>query len=240
MWLLNKSKNKISSRQQIKIKEVKDGILILPNNEYRMILETSSINFELKSEEEQDVLIDSFQNFLNSLPSAVQMLIRVREVDIDRYLEEIVKSKGLEKEKVYKQQIDNYSSFIKNLISGNKILSRRFYVIIPYHPDNKERDFEMAKEHLYLSRDIVQRGLEKLGMKARTLESLELLDLFYSFYNPTQSKTQELKGATIERLLQNNYVWYTKIWFYYISKLLAQKAKEKTNEKRNDEAIISV
>jgi len=206
MWLLNKSKNKESSRRQIKIKEVRDNILFLPNNEYRMVLETSSINFELKSEEEQDVLIDSFQNFLNSLPSPLQMLIRVREVAIDRYLDQIAVSKGIEKEKVYKQQIDNYSSFIKNLVSGNKILSRRFYVIIPYSNIDKVKDFELVREHLYLNRDIVLRGLEKLGMKVRTVESLELLDLFYSFYNPNQSKTQELKGATIEKLLQNNYV----------------------------------
>ena len=52
MWVLNKSKNRISSRKQIQIKEVKDDILILPNNEYRLVIETSSINFELKSEDE--------------------------------------------------------------------------------------------------------------------------------------------------------------------------------------------
>ena len=81
--LLNKS-GSISSRQQIQIKEVVDNILVLPNNEYRQILETSSVNFELKSEEEQDVIIDSFQNFLNALPCQIQILVRVREVDIDK------------------------------------------------------------------------------------------------------------------------------------------------------------
>jgi hypothetical protein len=121
MWLLNKSKNKASSRQQIQIKEVKDDILILPNEEYRVILESSSINFELKSEEEQDVLIDSFQNFLNSLPCQLQILIRVREVDIDHYLQEISLSKKTEKEKAYRNQIDNYCDFISNLVAGNKI-----------------------------------------------------------------------------------------------------------------------
>ncbi len=114
MWLLNKSKSKISSRKQIQIKEVKDDILILPSNEYRLVIETSSINFELKSEEEQDVLIDSFQNFLNSLPTPLQILIRVREVDIDHYLDQIGKSKAHEKEKVYRDQIDNYSEFIQD------------------------------------------------------------------------------------------------------------------------------
>src|SRR5665811_2126717 len=102
MWLLTKSNNKISSRRQIQIKEVKDNILILPDNQFRMVIETSSINFELKSEEEQDVLIDNFQNFLNSLPSSLQILIRIREVDIDNYLERVGESKTREKEKVYK------------------------------------------------------------------------------------------------------------------------------------------
>lgn len=205
MWLLNKSANKVSSRKQIRIKEVQDGILVLPNNEYRLALETSSINFELKSEEEQDVLIDSFQNFLNSLPGPLQILVRVRELDIDHYLERVSQSHDQEKEKVYKDQISNYSEFIKNLVAGNKILSRRFYVIVPYRHMDRSRDFNLIKEQMHLKRDIVVRGLEKTGMKVKALDNLELLDLFYSFYNPSQIKTQELKEQTIQTLLQNQY-----------------------------------
>lgn len=203
MLLLNKTKSKTSSRKQIQLKEVKDGILILPNSNYRMVVETSSINFELKSDEEQDVLLDSFQNFLNSLPCPLQILVRVREVDVDRYLDGITSRKNQEKEKIYKEQMENYTSFIKSVVSGNKILSRRFYIVIPYA--GKERDFNIIKEHIFLQRDIVVKGVEKLGMKARVLDSLELLDLFYSFYNPTQVKTQELKGQTIEMLLKGTY-----------------------------------
>jgi hypothetical protein len=206
MWLWNKSKSKISSRNQIQIKEVRDNILILPSNEYRLAIETSSINFELKSEEEQDVLIDSFQNFLNSLSTPLQILIRIREIDIDRYLDEIVRSKDKEKEKIYKTQIDNYTEFIKDLVLGNKILSRRFYVIIPYLHLDSNKDFKLIKEQMHLSRDIILRGLEKLGMKAKALDSLELLDLFYTFYNPSQIKTEPLRRETVKMLLQNtNY-----------------------------------
>ncbi len=206
MFLLGKSKSRVSSRRQIQIKEVRDSILVLPNNEYRIVIETSSINFELKSEAEQDVLIEGFQNFLNSLPCPLQMLIRVREVDIDRYLDQISHNKKSEKEKVYKDQIENYSEFIKDLVSGNKILSRRFYVVIPYHHLDRNKDFNLIKEQIHLNRDIVLRGIEKLGMKARQMDSLELLDLFYSFYNPAQAKTQELRGQTIQMLLENQYV----------------------------------
>lgn len=206
MLLLNKNRNKESSRRQIRIKEVKDGILVLPDNEYRLIVETSSINFELKSDEEQDILIDNFQNFLNSLPCELQILVRVREVDIDRYLEEIGKSKDTEKEKVYRDQINNYTSFIKNLVSGHKILSRRFYIVIPYKNTDKSKKFSLIEEQVHLQRDIIVKGLEKLGMKARVLGSLEILDLFYSFYSPSQAKTQELKGHTIEALISNQNV----------------------------------
>jgi hypothetical protein len=206
MWLFSKSENNVSSRNQIQIKEVKDGILILPGQEYRAVIETSSINFELKSEEEQDVLIDGFQNFLNSLPFSVQILVRVREVDINRYLDKTLEFKTKEKEKVYQNQIDNYCSFIKNLVSGNKILSRRFFIIIPYQPEIKEKDFSLIKEQLKLNTDIITHGLEKLGMKTKQLHSLELLDLFYGFYNSDQLKTQALNKETIKALSQNYYV----------------------------------
>ena len=205
MWLLRKSPNKQSSRKQIAIKEVRDKILVLPNNEYRMVLETSSVNFELKSEDEQEVMIESFQNFLNSLTSKLQILIRVREVDVDNYVADINQTKSKEKEAIYKNQISNYCEFIQNLVSGNKILSRRFYIVIPYTTEGKN-DFGLAKEQLTLNRDLIIRGLERLGMKARQLESIEILDLFYSFYNQSQIKTQELKGQTIELLINENYV----------------------------------
>lgn len=202
MLLFSKSKDKLSSRRQIQIKEVKDGILVLPNNEYRVVIETSSINFELKSDDEQDVLIDSFQNFLNSLPCQLQVLIRVREVDIDSYLEKISKSKQTERETVYKNQIDNYSEFIKDLVAGNKILSRKFYVVVPYKHIDSNKDFNLIKEQIHLSRDIVLRGLEKLGIKARVLDSIELIRLLYNSYNPNQIKTQELSTDTITDVLK--------------------------------------
>jgi hypothetical protein len=199
MLLLTKSNSKVSSRRQIEIKEVKDGVLVLPNQEYRMVIETSSVNLELKSEDEQDVLIDSYQNFLNSLSIPLQILIRVREVDIDSYLEKIQTEKTHQKEKVYKLQIDNYTEFVGKLVSGNKILQRRFYVIIPYKNLDHTKDFSVIKEHIHLQRDIVVRALEKLGMKTNVLDSLEILDLFYGFYNPSQVKTQELKNQILTK-----------------------------------------
>ena len=204
MSLFRKANNKQSSRRQIDIKEVKDGILVLSGKRYRSIIETSSINFELKSDEEQDVLIDGFRNFLNSLPCPIQILIRVREIDVDRYLEEIIQKQDSETEAIYKQQMKNYAEFIQNLIAGNKILSRRFYIIIPYTPKEKS-DFQFIKEQLLLQQDIIGKGIEKIGMKARPLTSLEILDLFYSFYNPEHAKIQPLTPETMRVFFQKSY-----------------------------------
>ena len=205
MSIFSKSK-KSSSRQQIQIKEVVDNILVLPGNEYRQILETSSVNFELKSEEEQDVIIDSFQNFLNSLPCEIQILVRVREVDIDRYVEDIGKTKDKETILAYKKQIEGYCSFVKKLVSGNKILSRRFYIVIPYKHTERHQDMKLIKEHLNLEKDIIIKGLERMQMKARSITGLEILNLFYGFYNPESLKTQAITKETVEALLKNNYV----------------------------------
>lgn len=204
MSVLNKSKTRGSARNQIGIKEVKDGILILPDNRYRTVLCTSSLNFELQSEDEQDVIVDAFQAFLNSLTVPIQILIRVRELDIDHYLEDFQTKLVDETEEVYKEQLSDYSQFIKHLVSGNKILSRKFYLVIPN--DNKGKiEFETAKEQLLLEQEIIIKGLEKIGMTARQLSSIEVLDLFYSFYRPEQAKIQPLVQALTRKTNEYNF-----------------------------------
>lgn len=205
MSIFNKHK-KGNSREQIQIKEVADDILVLPDHDYRLVIETSSVNFELKSEEEQDVIIDSFQNFLNSLPCPIQILIRVREVDIDKYLEDVERLEEKEEVATYKKQLKSYQKFVKKLVSGNKILSRRFYIVIPYKHLERKQDMAVIKEHLNLQKDIVLKGLERMQMKGRMLTGLEVLNLFYAFYNPESIRAQPLTKKAVETLLRNNYV----------------------------------
>ena len=199
MSILRKSNSKTSSRRQIAIKGVQDSVLMLPGNQYRVILQISSINFELKSSDEQDALIEMYQSFLNSLTSSLQIVTRVREMDIDRYLAGYEAKMRKEKEEVYKTQIKNYIDFVKGLIKTNKILSRQFFIVVPYSTKEKA-DFELVKEQLNLSVSLIDKGLGKLGMHTRRLENLEILELFYSFYNPHQAKRQPLTERTLEML----------------------------------------
>jgi len=196
---LQKSKKKASSRGQIAIEGVRDGILMLPHGEYRAILHVSSLNFELRSEDEQDAIIDIYESFLNSVSSKLQVLVRTREIDMDKYLEDLAERSEHETVPIYRTQIENYDEFIRSLITNNKILTRHFYVVVPYKAVGK-MDFDLVAEQLKLSVDIVRKGMGSLGMQARQLDSLEVLDLFYSFYSPAQSKLQPLTGRALNML----------------------------------------
>ena len=202
MYTLRKSNRKRSSRQQIAIRGVRDNILELPNKKYRMILNVSSINFELKSEVEQDALIETYQSFLNSLGGDIQIMIRIRELDMDKYLQAFNERIDTQPNNVYKDQLANYSSFIQSLIQSNKILTRQFYVVVP---NSNNGDYDSIIEELRLNSDIVIKGLARMGMLARTLSSLEILDLFYGYYNPGQAKNQPITVQTME-LLQRSYI----------------------------------
>ena len=197
MFALQKSRSKTSSRSQIAIKGVRDGILMLPGNQYRAVLQVSSLNFELKSEEEQDAIIDTYESFLNSVGSSLQVLIRTREIDMDKYLEDLTQRLDGEAEPVYRKQLKNYDEFIRSLITTNKILTRHFYIIVPYYVSGKT-EFELVQEQLNLKLDIATKGMLRIGMHTKQLGSLEILDLFYSFYSPVQSKIQPLTEQTLQ------------------------------------------
>ena len=203
MFALPKLNKTGSSRHQIAIKGVEDSILILPNDEYRVIIETSSINFHLMSEDEQDAVVDIYRAFLNSLSFPVQIVQKVRALDLDDYLEGFESKRKNETAKIYKQQIGSYIKYVKSLVKTNKILSRQFYIVIPYHTKSKET-IEVAREQLANRLAIVEKGLGNVGIKTRLLNSLELLDLFYSSYNAADAKQQPLTQQTID-LLQKNY-----------------------------------
>ncbi len=204
MSVLQKSNRRASARRQINIKAVNDGVVTLPNNKYRIVLQASSINFELKSEAEQDALIETYQSFLNSLGCPLQIIIRVREMDMDKYLDNFQSRLKSETEDIYRNQIANYAEFVGKLVTSNKILARQFYIVLPYTAEDSS-DIELVKEQLALNDDIVSKGLGRLGMRTRRLSSLEVLDLFYSFYNPAQAKVQPITEQTLQ-LLKEAYL----------------------------------
>lgn len=170
---------------------------MLPNNEYRAILQVSSLNFELRSEDEQDAIIETYESFLNSVGSSLQILVRTREIDMDKYLEDLQERLDGETVPIYRTQLQNYDEFIRSLITDNKILTRHFYIVVPYRISGKT-DFDLVAEQLKIKLDIIAKGMSRLGMHTDQLDSLEVLDLFYSFYSPTQAKLQPLTEQALQ------------------------------------------
>jgi hypothetical protein len=120
---------------------------------------------------------------------------------MDKYLTDIQGLLDGEEEEIYRSQIENYTEFVQGLVADNKILSRHFYVVLPY----AAKEFETAKEQLSLNADMVSKGLTRLGMRTRQLTNIELLDLFHTFYNPAQAKRQPISDQVAE-LLNNSYI----------------------------------
>ena len=123
---------------------------------------------------------------------------------MDKYLDELSERLASETEAIYRDQLQNYDEFIRSLITTNKILTRAFYVVIPFDPTSK-MEFDLIKEQLNLKVDIVSKGLARLGMHSRELTSLEILDLFYSFYSPIQAKIQPLTDQAVH-LVHSSFI----------------------------------
>ncbi len=209
MFGLHKSTKKASARQQIAIQGVQDGVLELPGRRYRMIVSVSAVNFELRSEEEQDVIIDTYESFLNSISWPIQILVRTRKITMNAYLAELHAQQQTETVPMYQEQLQRYRAFIRSLIANNTIMTRRFYIVIPYQPTEKVDD-SFIREQLLLRADILAKGMARLGMRAYPLDSLAVLELFYSFYSPIQAKTQPLTEQAL-RMIHQTFVQNEKV-----------------------------
>lgn len=211
---LARNKISVSTQQYLNIAEIKDDTVIMKDGTLRAVLLVSSINFALKSEDEQNAVIDSYVRFLNNLGFNLQIVIQSRELDIENYLQYL---KGKEKEqtnKLLKVQTADYIEYIKELTSLGKIMNKRFYVVVPYNALSdkhksflsqigeslrpatiirlKEKSFRNYQEKLERRLDSVIGGLESIGVAVARLDTQSLIELYYKTYNPETSKNQEL------------------------------------------------
>ncbi len=210
------SGNKVSAstQQYLDIAEIKDDTVVMKDGTLRAVLLVSSINFALKSEDEQNAVISSYVRFLNNLNFSMQIVIQSRELDIDNYLEYLKDKEKEQTNKLLKLQTADYIQYIKELTSLGRIMSKRFLVTVPYDPLTDKRKgffsslkealrpatviklkgktFERYQEMLDRRLDSVVGGLESMGVSVARLDTQSLIELFYKTYNPETSKNQQL------------------------------------------------
>ncbi len=123
-----------ASQEFVAIKEVREGVIVLEDGSIRMILMASSLNFALKSSDEQEAIINQYQDFLNSLDFSVQFFIQSRHLNIEPYLISLREAEKKQLNELLKIQIQEYIEFVKSFVSLTEIVSKTFYVVVPYSP----------------------------------------------------------------------------------------------------------
>ncbi len=207
-----------STQAYLNIAEIKDGVIVLKDGSLRAVMMTSALNFALKSGAEQDAIIFAYQRFLNSLTFPIQILVQSRRLDLEYYTEKLDKRADEQDQELIKLQILEYTEFIKRLITVTNIMDKRFYVIVPFFPPGtepvkglakffgtsgakkqeakaREESFEQGKVQLRQRVESIASGLGTLGLRAVTLNSEELVELFYSVYNPGTATKQRLMNV---------------------------------------------
>lgn len=201
------------SQEIIPLKEIRDDIFVLKDGSLRIILMTSALNFALKSSDEQTAIIMQYQNFLNSLDFPIQVFIQSKDLNIEPYLETLKEREKEQTNELLKIQMREYIEFVKEFVKSTSIVSKTFYVVVPYTPsiietkknpvfdlfnnffgkksNKKEVTDQIFDEHkiqLQQRADSVAQGLSRIGVRAAPLNTEELIELFYKIYNPSETE----------------------------------------------------
>ena len=217
---LDTQPQRVSSRATqdfVPIKEVRDGVVVLKDGGLRAILLASSLNFALKSEDEQTAFIVQFQNFLNSLDFSVQIFVQSRMLDIRPYIATLEAQYKQQMDDLMRIQIREYIGFIKSFTEAANIMTKNFFVTVPYSPavlaggtsfankipfrkkttsEDANRTFEEQVSQLEQRIAIVQQGLIRTGVRTVQLGTEETIELMYKMFNPGEAGKPMPVGET--------------------------------------------
>lgn len=198
-----------SAKEFLAVDTIREDVIVLKEGGLRVVLMCSSLNFSLKSTDEQDAITYQYQNFLNSLDFPLQFVIHSRKLNIAPYIEALRARQKEEDNELLKIQINEYIDFITSFVDMTNIMSKTFYVVIPFTPSILEQKgmmsgllnifkskqstgsteagpFEEQKNQLWQRVDAVSSGLRRVGVRSVPLNTEELIELFYGLYNPSE------------------------------------------------------
>lgn len=193
-----------SSQDFIPIREIRDGVVVLKDNGMRGVVMTSSVNFALKSADEQNAIIYQFQNFLNSINFSIQIFTESRRLDIRPYIGLLEKVAKDQENELLQVQTREYIEFIKSFTSSVNIMTKSFFIVVSYEPaiiqnknsmfsffsksenaqKQKSENFEENRTQLLQRMEVVMAGLTRMGVRAVPLGTEELVELYYKLFNP--------------------------------------------------------
>lgn len=202
--------NAANSQDLVEISDIRDNIVMLRGGGMCQLVMVGGTNFALKSEEEQNVIVRAYQNFLNALDYQVQIVIHSRKINIEKYLSLLEKRRSDEPSGLLRNQMNEYQEFIRGFVSQFAIMRKMFIVVVPYYPMNlpsassvtsslpffgkkkNEEEMKASTESAFKENagQLQQRvesvidGIRQIGLEATILNNQELVELYYNFYNP--------------------------------------------------------
>jgi len=199
------SNQKAATQNFVPIKDIRDNVVIKRNGEMLMVVLASSVNFALKSLDEQQAILQQFQSFLNRLDFSLQIYVQSRKLNIEPYLEVLSGLESKQDNDLMRIQLREYMDYIASFTSQNDVMSKSFFVIIPYSPtklnirkgfsnflagssgygSDTDQQFEEHRLQLEQRAAMVVQGLAGVGVRTMTLQKDDLVELFYHLYNPS-------------------------------------------------------
>lgn len=193
-----------ATQQFVPVKEIRNGTIILKDGGYRGVLICSSINFGLKSADEQHAITLGFQNFLNTLDFSIQIVINSRRMDLRPYLALLEEKAPEQKTELMRIQLHEYIEFVRSFTDNANIMTKSFYIVVPYSPHvsvadtigffqrssasvknaASETSFEESLAQLEQRLSLVAGGLSGTGVRAVPLGTEEIIELLYRSFNP--------------------------------------------------------
>lgn len=211
-----KASTQASAQRFLQIAEIRNDTVLLKNGGLRAVLAVEAMNFNLKSETEQQGIIAGYGAFVNTLTFPLQIVIRSARTNVDDYLESVRAIGNKHTNQLLKDQTLAYVGFMQKLVEVADIMQKKFYVIIPLdkntrkktmiekffdwlNPDDsaskagaRNREFSGGSHELNERIELVNSGLSNIGLHPRRLNTKELIELYYQVYNPKTSQTQKL------------------------------------------------
>ncbi len=199
---------KVSAASQdfVPIKDIVGDVVRLKNGQMCAVLLVSSINFALKSTDEQQAILQQFQTFLNSIDFSLQFYVQSRRLNIEPYLQILMSRESAQDNDLMRIQLREYIEFIRTFTTEIDIMSKNFYVVVPYSPapvsltkgltslfgggtksiaTTPETQFEEHRTQLGQRVALITEGFSSLGIRSVQLSTDDLVELFYHSYNPT-------------------------------------------------------
>ena len=213
-----------NTQRYIPFSEIRNDTVILKNGGLRAVLKVEPLNFNLKSETEQQGIIAGYESFINTIVFPLQIIIRSTKVNIDPYLDHISEQAENQKNELLKGQTVAYRDFVQKIVDVADIMQKSFYVVVPLDDTprkkkkslffqftswlqiddsigkvlSRNRAFNSQTVRLRERIDLVETGLHNIGLGTKRLETMELINLYYKIYNPDSSQVQKLPEQEVE------------------------------------------